>query len=316
MKLKKFFLSVFIMCLIFSINIMPVMAEGENNTTETTETGSTEETSSTEKTSETENTDTSDVEFNTIYIKSLYSNNIKSHDGDIFEITYKLEGYSDEAVIKVDASTMTENAASAELPVSNYVITGIKYVGDNENIVTQGYAVNKYYKVYSKAESAVDINNNENNETTEVNSETTEENIDTEVSEGSDNKKNNKNENNIIIAIGKEQVDSLKSSFDEVVVVTGEDTSKTKTEGSTDNYEYVKEDISYDMEYNEDYGVEEQVQDGSQTPEVEHYKDIEEIEEEDEEDNNKKKSRTGSLLLVFVLLAGGGGVFIWVRKHS
>ena len=243
-----------------------------------------------------------EIEMGTAYLKAVYSSDIEVHDGDIFVITYSVEGGTETAKIKVDASTIVEASAEMSMPSAYYTVKNIEYQGSNPVIQEQGFGMPH---VFNSAPAG--------GLTT-------------------------------ILYIGKEQCDKLEKDYADSYIVRDPDTNDKYTEqdekrrqkrqkaSNTDSekevttaapteteYQYTTEDLDFDMEYNDEYGVEEQVQDGSQVPEVEHYNDPSEITTEEQvvqKEDEEKKGGLGKLILPIFILVAAGGVLFWAKKSS
>ncbi len=93
-----------------------------------------------------------------VYIKAYYSSNIEPKENDIFELTYMAEGGEETAVITIDAYKYVDEEGYFELPEGTYQVVDIHYTGDNEDIINEGYAVNRDFKVETDSAPFLKIN--------------------------------------------------------------------------------------------------------------------------------------------------------------
>ncbi len=233
----------------------------------------------------TKNTEESDIQMGTAYIKSLYSSDIEISENDIFVITYTIRGYNENATITVDASTITDTPIEMDMPVADYLVTDIEYQGSNENIKKQGFGATLNFKSAPKGGTV------------------------------------------LYLSIGKEQNEYIGTQYAETFIMDNEHiygptndpalggrfNSATDASEVTTEYEYTTEDIDFDIEYDDNYGVEEQIQDGTQKPEIEHYNDVD---EEDDEEEKPKNNSSRTIIFALLLMLGGIGMFVYIRKKS
>lgn len=220
---------------------------------------------------------TNDVQMGKAYIKALYSSDIEMAADDIFVITYAVIGYTDVAKITVDASTITETT-EIEMPVADYFVDKIEYQGNNAQIKTQGYGATLKFNAAPKGGSI------------------------------------------LYISIGQEQNDYLDETYEETYIIDDKHSNGPLNDpldgrfvsNESTEFQYTTEDIDWDMEYDDNYGVEDQIQDATQKPEIEHYKDVDEESTEEVKEEKKEGSSINFGKLIFALLLfGGAGFVLW-----
>lgn len=239
-----------------------------------------------------EDEQTTENEMGQAYIKALYSSDITPSEGDIFIITYRITGYTDDATIKLDASAITETPAELNMPVADYMVTGIEYLGSNEQIIEQGYGSLLFFN--SRINGGLFLYLSVGNE------------------------KNAYLEDNYHDTFIVDEAHSEYGPTNDPNMTGRFENPGTSTDANTDNqtteYQYTTEDLDFDMEYDDNYGVQEQIQDGLQEPEIEYYDtEEEEVEVKNEE---KPKGNKGGVVFGFVLIGGVVVFLVWMKKHS
>lgn len=88
-----------------------------------------------------------------LHITVQYSTGIAIMSGDTFLITYKMSGTDEMAQIELDASQLAGVTGKLDMNVGDYVVTNCEYVGNNADIIAQGFAITNTFSVTDDASS-------------------------------------------------------------------------------------------------------------------------------------------------------------------
>lgn len=85
----------------------------------------------------------------TVYMIVNYSDSVTPQESDDFVITYRDAESEDEATIEFNGAVLNGKAGGMNIAFGSYEITDIKYAGQNQQILNEGYAVSAKFKADS-----------------------------------------------------------------------------------------------------------------------------------------------------------------------